>query len=85
MSKDKELFELKNKLKEYELVTRAVYELVNTNSLQGWNDSYAFGEGLDAVITLQTLVESSQDIQKEWNYHEWCEWVKTYKPENLEK
>ena len=84
-SKDEELLYLRDKLKEYETVTRAVYELVNTTNEQTWNDSYSFGEGVEAIIVLQTLVESNQKIESDWKYFDWCEWVKSYKPEGLDK
>jgi hypothetical protein len=84
-SKDEEILYLRNKLKEYEVITRAVYELVNTKDAQAWLDSYSYSEGVEAVETLKTLVESSQLVSDDWDYHKWCDFVKAYKPEGLEQ
>ncbi len=81
----KENKKLKDKLKAYETISRSVYELVNINSLSEWNDSYSYGEGVESINVLKTLVEATQDITSPWNYYDWDSWVKQFNPEDFEE
>lgn len=76
---------LRKELGRYKAISRAVYELVNVNSLEAWIDSFRFEEGVDAVSQLKTLVESTQDIQDHWSYYDWCNYIKTEIPKIVEE
>lgn len=72
--------ELEAELALYKKISRGIYELVNVNSIDEWNDSYVYEEGVDAVDALKTLVEATQDVTESWDYHSWCEWRLTFNP-----
>lgn len=72
--------ELEAELNLYKKVARGVYELVSVGSLREWSDSYVYEEGVDAIDTLKTLVEATQDITDSWSYLDWCDWRLTFNP-----
>lgn len=67
---------LRKELEHYKAISRAVYELTDISNLENWIDNYKYGEGVDPIEHLKTLVECTQNVTDKWSYHEWGEWIK---------